>query len=215
MNRKEAIKGLVAIGIIATIPSLVKLTNKGKSIHFIGLGGAGSKALGHIYKQGMPASYTYITDVEHFKSNSKIKFISYTHSEGKSSQIGKNPYTEAEMLEKLVLPFELNELFNENDTYILLAGLGGFTGTKVSESLIYWLRENKRDFHAILSLPFKFESRRRNYAQKMIEKYQKFPNVYFFDNEEIKEICGNKHIAETLVSSDNEFYKVVKEKAIV
>lgn len=214
MNRKEAIKGLVAIGIIATIPSLVKLTNKGKSIHFIGLGGAGSKAMGHIYKQGIPTSYTYITDVEHFKSNSKIKFISYTHSKGKSSQIGKNPYSEAEMLEKLVLPSELNELFNENDTYILLAGLGGSTGAKVP-IIDLLVRENKRDFHAILSLPFKFESRRRNYAQKMIEKYQKFPNVYFFDNEEIKEIGGNKHIAETLVSSDNEFYKIVKEKVIV
>jgi cell division GTPase FtsZ len=73
MNRKEAIKGLATIGIIATLPSLVKLTNKKKNIHFIGLGGAGSKAMGHIYEHGTSAIYSYITDVEHYKSNYNSK----------------------------------------------------------------------------------------------------------------------------------------------
>ena len=216
MNRKEAIKGLTTIGIMATIPSLIKFVDHRKrNIHFIGLGGAGSKAMGQIYKQGAPAIYSYITDIEHFKSNSIINFIPYEPVERKTSHIEIYSNTEPGLKQEIVLPENVKELFNKNDTYILLAGLGGFTGTKVSESLIYWLRENKRDFHAILSLPFGFESKRRNYAQKVKEKYHKFPNVYFFDNEVLREQFGNKPIAETLASSDREFYKIVKRKSII
>lgn len=213
MNRKEAIKGLATIGIIATLPSLVKLTNKKKNIHFIGLGGAGSKAMGHIYEHGTSAIYSYITDVEHYKSNSKINFISYIPIDRNTSQIGINSYTE-ELKKNLVLPPHIMELFNENDTYILLAGLGGFTGTKTSETLIYWLKENKKDFYAIFSLPFNFESQRRIYAQQVIRKFQKLPNVYTFDNEIINEQYGNKPIAEALAYSDHEFHKIVKRKVI-
>lgn len=208
MNRKEAIKVLATIGIIATMPTLVNVKKGRRRIHFVGLGGAGSKAMGKVYEQGSLAKYTYFTDVEHYKSIPNINFILYTPLNNYKSQISENSNPLIEFEEKIALPPDLKNIFNKNDSFILLAGLGGYTGTKTSEFLINWLIEKNIDFQAIFCLPFKFESKRRNIAQKFISKFQELPNLHFFDNEIIKEHFGNKPMAELLAFSDNEFCKI-------
>jgi len=47
------------------------------------------------------------------------------------------------------LPDELTGLFRENRRFVLLAGLGGYAGTKMAEALSLLLHKEQKDFLTI------------------------------------------------------------------
>ena len=215
MNRKEAIKGIATLGMMATIPSLVKFTEKKKNVHFVGLGSAGSRAMALIYQHGITAKYSYISDIDEHKIHSKISFIKFMSEAWNMNPIDIKKYQGDESDKDIVVPNNVKEIFNENDTYILLAGLGGNSGTRTSQSLIYWLNKKYRDYHAVFGKPFKLEAIRRSYVQKVINVLHKFPNVHYFDNATLSALHGKKTFREIFALSNNEYYEVVKSKGLV
>ena len=108
----------------------------------------------------------------------------------------------------LSLSKEVKAVFKEHDRYILLAGLGGYTGTYMVDLLIPWLQGQRKEFAVLCSLPFDFEGeKRRAYAREVLEKYQALPNCKSFDFESVKKKYGNKTIKEAI----EEFYLLFKE----
>ena len=94
------------------------------------------------------------------------------------------------MRQKLVLTQEIKDLFRENHWYVLIAGLGGYTGTKMVEELTLWLDDVGKVFATICSLPFYFEGKIRNtIAEKSLIKLRQICNFRYFDHISILDQC--------------------------
>ena len=157
-------------------------------IHFIGLGGAGCNALEHIYRQGIHANYTCISYPERPELPPDVYFIKYAR------------------LSKWHL-FEVGNLFKENCRYVLLAGLGGNTGSYLIEELLPILWVRYKEFLVLCSSPFSFEgAQRRIIAERVKTKFQSMDNFICFDLEEMRQIWGNISLKAAFDKADNEFY---------
>ena len=159
-----------------------------KKIHFIGLGGAGCNALEHIYRQGIQAKYTCISYPGRPELPPDIQFIKYAR------------------LSKWHL-FEAGNLFKENSKYVLLAGLGGETGSYLVKELTSFLWVRNKEFLILCSSPFSFEgNQRRIIAAGVKIKFQSMSNFICFDLEEMRQIWGNISLKAAFDKADNEFY---------
>lgn len=168
---------------------LISNTSMNKRIHFIGLGGAGCTALEHIYQQGIQAKYTCISYPERPELPPDIHFIKYAR------------------LSKWHL-FEVGNLFKENCRYILLAGLGGNTGSYLVEELTPFLWVRNKEFLVLCSSPFSFEgAQRRIIAEKVKTKFQSMDNFICFDLEDMRQIWGNITLKGAFDHANKEFYK--------
>ena len=141
---------------------LTNFIKMNKRIHFIGLGGAGCNALEYIYRQGIKANYTSITYPERPHLPPDVHFNAYAR------------------ISKWHL-FEAGTLFNENCRYILLAGLGGDTGSYLVEELTPLLWVQNKEFLILCSSPFSFEgNQRRIIAAGVKTKFQSMSNFVQF-----------------------------------
>ena len=161
-----------------------------KKFHFIGLGGAGCNALEYIYRQGIKAKYTCISYPERPELPPDIRFIKCTR------QIKRHL-------------FETGSLFKEDSKYILLAGLGGDTGSNLLVELasILWVRN--KEFILLCSLPFSFEgAQRRVIAGNIKTRFKSMDNFICFDLEEMRQIWGNVTLKVAFEKADKEFYNL-------
>lgn len=176
--------------------------------HFIGLGGAGCNILEFFHQKGLKGNYTCITNPKRENLSKDIQFIHYC-----SPRDEKTKGILADMTVPLILSEEVKAVFSENYTYVLLAGLGSYTGTYMTEELTILLQENNKNFVSICCMPFLFEGDLyRLYAEKIKNRFQILPNFRFYDLEEIKEKHGNKGFREVFEIANNEIYKLFKNK---
>jgi cell division GTPase FtsZ len=161
-------------------------------VHFIGLGGAGSNMIKSIFDIGVKGKYTYISDFKKLNFEKEIEFMPYV-SPGK--RIIKNNieiYKEVDYNKNLVLTDSIKKIFLSNNLFILLSGLGGYTGTFMTEKLSEFLVYKKKEFVVISTLPFSFEDTERKFiAEKSIKILQKLENFYSFELENYKKEFGN------------------------
>ncbi|HYK74892.1 MAG TPA: hypothetical protein VEV44_17500, partial [Pseudoneobacillus sp.] len=194
MNRRELIKGLTAIGALSILPSSILFGQaQDKPLHFIGIGDAGRKVLKHIHQKKIPAKYTCIAcscwHLPWYNSSvlpEDIHVIQLSHIgssyESEDTSYGQLTFIESYLQTPMKVSTEVTDLFKDDNRYILLAGLGGFTGTFLAEKLTLMLDENKKDFLTICSLPFSFEGKKRStWANKVRQNLRSIPNVKYFD----------------------------------
>jgi cell division GTPase FtsZ len=116
------------------------------------------------------------------------------------------------MSQKLTLPNEVKALLNENHKYLLLAGLGGYTGTNMTEQITSLLRRNKKNFMAICGLPFYFEGQvRRLHADRVKIKLQTLANFKYFELQNIREKYGNLLMKDAFQKADEQSYLIYKD----
>jgi cell division GTPase FtsZ len=198
MNRREAIKGIAALGAGAFLLNKLTLSNaESKSIHFIGIGGAGSNGVEFLHKKGIQAKYTCISNPVRENLPSAINFIHFIPPGEKYSEMKP--------------PAEVLEIFDRDDQFVLLAGLGGYTGTYMTEQLTHFLQAKKKSFMTICSLPFHFEGqKKRERSEQMLHKLQSSANFFSFDLQDIKKRYGNMKLNIAFERADEQFYEIFK-----
>lgn len=185
-----------------------KNTIKGTTLHFIGLGGAGCNILEYFHKRGLKGKYTCISNPERPLLSSSIKFIKFIPPVKSYTEDGEESYGVSDMSQPLVVPKEVKDIISANDMYILLTGLGGYTGTYMTELFTTLLKEQNKQFLTICSLPFAFEKERKLYADKITIKFQGLPNFKYYDLEVMKENYGDKTLKEVFEMIDEQFYRI-------
>ena len=159
----------------------VKLSffNDLQNTHYIGLGGAGCNIIEYLQKKRIKAKFTCITNPHRPNLSNEIKFINF-----------RAKYSDIHDTE---LSSDIKNICNKNEKYILFCGLGGNTGTFLTEKITAFLFENDTSFMIIASLPFSFEGPEcQSIANLAAQKLQKYPNFYCYTFEEVKNLRNKK-----------------------
>lgn len=151
---------------------------KNKQYHFIGVGGAGANMLELFVRKGVPGKFTMITYPYRDHLTDIIHQIPFeTDSYKSKSKIGQ----------PITLPNTVKNHLSSNEEYVLLLGLGGYTGTKLTEVLIAFLSERRQNFSVLYNLPLPFEFNRIEYAQEFVNQHNHLPNVHKINIQKIYE----------------------------
>jgi cell division protein FtsZ len=175
-------------------------------IKVIGVGGGGSNAVTHMYKQGIVGVDFAIcnTDNQALELSPvpvKIQLgpnLTEGRGAGSKPEVGKQACIES--IEDVVT-------FLEDNTKMLFvtAGMGGGTGTGAAPIIAKVAREMGILTVGIVTLPFKFEGMRRgNHASDgLAEIRANVDALIMISNDKLREIYGNLSISEAFSEADN------------
>ena len=168
--------------------------NQSNVIKVIGVGGGGSNAINHMFKQGIKGVDFVIcnTDAQALNSSgvpNKIQLgihITEGLGAGANPEIGEKAAVES--LE------EIRTMLNNNTKMVFItAGMGGGTGTGAAPIIAKMARELDILTVGIVTMPFQFEGKIRNtQAHKGIEKLRKVvDSLVIINNNKLREVYGN------------------------
>ena len=175
-------------------------------IKVIGVGGGGSNAVTHMFKQGIVGVDFAIcnTDSQSMPLSPvpvKIQLgpeLTQGRGAGSRPQIGKQACIES---------IDDVRRFLESNTKMLFvtAGMGGGTGTGAAPILAKAAREMDILTVGIVTLPFTFEGRRRTrHALEGIEELKaNVDALILISNDKLREIHGNLALSEAFAQADN------------
>ncbi|OYU82642.1 MAG: hypothetical protein CFE24_14970 [Flavobacterium sp. BFFFF2] len=207
MNRREALKIATIIGAAAAIPKeLLSMVSEKKPMHIIGFGGAGSSFVKYAQAQGLKAKYTCISDPVEEDFPPDVNFIRFQPPPEVVSLNTDELLLRSDMSIPLEVPDAIYELFAPDDQYVIVAGLGGYTGTFFIEHFGDWLTVNKKSYTALCSLPFTFErGSKRKYIKSVHEKFNSNPNFHFIPLSNYRAINGDLPITDFFEVIHKEF----------
>ncbi len=181
---------------------------KGESpiIKLIGVGGGGSNAVTHMFKQGIVGVDFAIcnTDSQAMEMSpvpTKIQlgpFLTEGRGAGSKPNIGKLACEES---------IEDVRKYLENNCRMLFitAGMGGGTGTGAAPIIAKTAREMDILTVGIITLPFTFEGRRRTEqgTDGLAELRKHVDTLIVISNDKLRQIYGNLSISEAFAQADN------------
>lgn len=175
-------------GKIFFLPSTdFSIFNNSENLHFVGFGGAGSNTIEYLHAKGIKAKFTCISNPVRPNISDEIDFIHYIYS-----------------LENQ-LPTIILDIFESDEKFIILSGIGGNTGTSFTMSISRLLHKKKIPFLTISSFPFKFESQDRNSLSNLVlRKLDNVPNFRYYTFPEIKALFNTKMNPKELFEKVNE-----------
>lgn len=168
--------------------------NQSNVIKVIGVGGGGSNAINHMFKQGIKGVDFVIcnTDAQALNSSgvpNKIQLgihITEGLGAGANPEIGEKAAVES--LE------DIRSMLNTNTKMVFItAGMGGGTGTGAAPVIAKMARELDILTVGIVTMPFQFEGKIRNtQAHKGIESLRKVvDSLVIINNNKLREVYGN------------------------
>lgn len=175
-------------------------------IKVIGVGGGGSNAVNHMYKQGIEGVDFYVcnTDLQALDVSpvpNKIQLgPSLTEGRGAGSipEIGKNAAVEN--------IDDIREFLGANTKMVFVtAGMGGGTGTGAAPVIAAIAKEMGILTVGIITVPFGFEGRKRRIqAEEGLEEMRKnVDTLLVINNEKLREISGNLTIGNAFSQADD------------
>ena len=180
--------------------------NEGSIIKVIGVGGGGSNAVNHMYKQGIKGVDFIVcnTDQQSLDASpvpSKIVLgESLTRGRGAGSipEVGKNAAIESIEDIKILLAQGTEMLF-------ITAGLGGGTGTGAAPIIAKVAKEMGILTVGIVTIPFGFEGKKRKLqADEGLEALKKnVDTLLVISNDKLREIYGNLKVTEAFGHADD------------
>lgn len=179
-----------------------------KAIHFVGIGGAGAQVVTGLMSLKLNAAFSIINDSIDFQANNDINFIEYIPPGRDYFKDGTIKYCRIEDYPPIAIGENVKDIFASKQSFILVAGFGGYTGTFFSNELANWLTSEKKDFNIICSLPFKFEISRRKIAKETLHELKSMTKLQWFDNEQFRIELGDKPITKVFKYSNDEFCKL-------
>lgn len=172
-------------------------------IKVLGVGGGGSNAVTHMYKQGIKGVDFIIcnTDAQAMDQSpvpNKIQLGSKGLGAGAVPEVGRK--SAEENLEDIKKYLESN-----TKMLFITAGMGGGTGTGAAPVIAQMAREMDILTVAIVTLPFSFEGRKRRLqAEKGIEELKKqVDTLLIISNEKLREMHGNLKLSEAFGRADD------------
>ncbi len=180
--------------------------DNGSIIKVIGVGGGGSNAVNHMFRQGIKGVEFVVcnTDAQALEMSpvpTKVQLgSSLTEGRGAGSiaEVGKNAAIEnIEDIRKILL---------ENTRMVFItAGMGGGTGTGAAPIIAKTAREMGILTVGIVTLPFDFEGKKRKVqADDGIEALKEnVDTIIIIRNEKLREMFGNLRLSEAFSHADN------------
>jgi cell division protein FtsZ len=175
-------------------------------IKVIGVGGGGSNAVNHMYRQGITGVDFVICNTDQQALDlspipNKIQLGS-TLTEGRGAgsnpEVGKNAAIEN--------VDELKELLEKNTQMVFItAGMGGGTGTGAAPVIAKTAREMGILTVGIVTIPFGFEGRRRKIQADsgLAELRDNVDTLLIICNDKLREMHGNLKISEAFSKADD------------
>ncbi len=168
--------------------------NQSNVIKVIGVGGGGSNAINHMFKQGIKGVDFVIcnTDAQALENSPIPTRIQLGVNLTEGLGAGANP----EVGEQAAIEsFEdIKELLTTNTKMVFItAGMGGGTGTGAAPIIAKQAREMEILTVGIVTIPFQFEGKTRNeQAQIGVEKLRdNVDSLIVINNNKLREIYGN------------------------
>ncbi len=177
-------------------PSIIKV---------LGVGGGGSNAVNHMFKQGITGVDFAIcnTDVQALETSPVPIKIEIGNKSGLGA--GAKPEVGRAAAEESL--DKIKELLNDESTQMLFltAGMGGGTGTGATPVIAKLAREMKILTVGIVTLPFGFEGRRRRQLAEIgISELKKHVDALLvISNDKLREQFGNLVLGEAFGQADN------------
>jgi cell division protein FtsZ len=177
-------------------PSIIKV---------LGVGGGGSNAVNHMFKQGIKGVEFAVcnTDLQALESSPVPIKIEIGDSGGLGA--GANPKVGKESAESSIE--KIKELLDDEYTQMLFitAGMGGGTGTGAAPVIAELAREMNILTVGIVTLPFGFEGRRRKQQAELgISEIKKHVDALLvISNDKLREQFGNLVLGEAFAQADN------------
>lgn len=151
-------------------------TNNETNLCILGIGDSGLKPMELLYDNSIHAKYV---GVGQMAIKDKAIQIIHFNSPKKEFIPGVKRFLVPDMSVEAELPGAVTELIAQDYHFLLMAGLGGFTGTKFTMSIVRQLIEAGKDFTCIVSFPFRFEGRRRiNNASLFADEFATHPSMH-------------------------------------
>lgn len=180
--------------------------NKSSIIKVLGIGGGGSNAVNHMWKQGIKdVNFAVCNTDAQALANSPVPVkiqIGESLTEGRGA--GNKPEIGRQAaLENLE---DIKELLEGNTRMVFLtAGMGGGTGTGAAPVIAKTARELGILTVAIVTIPFRFEGQQRiNQAIEGINDLKEFvDSLLVINNEKLREIYGDLKLSEAFAMADN------------
>ncbi|MGL5937898.1 MAG: cell division protein FtsZ [Phocaeicola sp.] len=177
-----------------TTPSIIKV---------IGVGGGGSNAVNHMYKEGIH-DVTFVvcnTDYQALKG-SPVPIKIQLGSEGLGA--GNKPKRAKEAAEESIE--DVNNMLNDGcKMAFITAGMGGGTGTGAAPIIAKAARELGILTVGIVTIPFRFEGNRKiDQALDGVEEISKYVDALLvINNERLREIYSNMSLMGGFAEADN------------
>ncbi|HSH50907.1 MAG TPA: cell division protein FtsZ [Bacteroidales bacterium] len=175
-------------------------------IKVIGVGGGGSNAVNHMFKQG-------IKDVNFIVCNTDAQAllnspVSIKVQLGESLTEGRGAGNKPEVGRQAAIENldDMVEVMGGNTKMVFItAGMGGGTGTGAAPVIAKAAKEMGLLTIAIVTIPFRFEgTRRTNQAIEGINEIEKYvDSLLVINNEKLREVCGNLKFSEAFSYADN------------
>ncbi len=180
--------------------------NQSSIIKVLGIGGGGSNAVNHMYRQGIHGVDFVIcnTDAQAISESPvpvKIQLgRSLTNGNGAGSrpEVGMN--AAIENLE------DIREVLSKDTRMVFItAGMGGGTGTGGAPIIAKLAKEMEILTIGIVTIPFSFEGRKRRLvAEEGIQEMRKHVDTLLvINNDKMRELHGNLELAEAFAKADN------------
>jgi cell division GTPase FtsZ len=180
-----------------------------KPLHLIGFGGAGSNMIIALQKMGLPAKYTCITQPERENLAPKIAYINFMPAgEQRITKTGKEFFI-PDMQAPVQVSQNIYSLFKPEAHYVLIAGLGGYTGTYLMEHFGTWLPAHQISFTAICVMPFSFErAGSKTIIKRIQKKFKDNKRFHFIELDTYQEKFGDKPLQELFEQVNEEVYSL-------
>lgn len=181
-------------------------TTQNSIIKVIGVGGGGSNAVNHMFRQGIKGVDFIVCNTDQQALDispvpSKIALgASLTKGRGAGSlpEVGRNAAIEnIDDIKKI--------LGNDTQMVFITAGMGGGTGTGAAPVIAQAAREMGILTVGIVTVPFSFEGKKRKIqAEEGLEEMKKYVDTLLvICNEKLREIYGNLKLGEAFGHADD------------
>jgi cell division protein FtsZ len=168
--------------------------NQSNVIKVIGVGGGGSNAINHMFKQGIKGVDFIVcnTDSQALESSSVPNKIQLGVNLTEGLGAGANPDVgQQSAIESIA---EIEKMLDRNTKMVFItAGMGGGTGTGAAPVIAQLAKEREILTVGIVTLPFLFEGKVRQEQAKIgIEKLRKqVDSLIVINNNKLREVYGN------------------------
>jgi len=174
-------------------------------IKVIGVGGGGSNAVNHMYKQG-------IKDVEFVVANTDLQALNSSPVPNKlqlgatlTEGLGCGANPEVGRAAALESKEQIREMLNGTKMIFVTAGMGGGTGTGAAPVIAKIAKDMDILTVGIVTVPFSFEGKKKlSQAELGIEAFRaSCDTVLVILNDKLREIYGNLAIGQAFGEADN------------
>ncbi|MCG9879719.1 MAG: hypothetical protein MH472_03890 [Bacteroidia bacterium] len=150
--------------------------------HLIGFGGAGSNIVIALEAFGVAERYNCLSYPNRENLPPAINFTTFqAPGTSRVTKTGRVFFT-PDMKGPLQVPPSLYQLFEPKAHHILIAGIGGYTGTHLMEHFAKHLTKQNQTFTAICILPFSFErTGTKTLINRIFNKFKNHPSFHFIE----------------------------------